>query len=362
MARPLRVGVIGTGFGARVHLPLFQRHPGTTVVAVCSAHLSRARAVARRHGIPAAFDDYRRMLAECTPDLVSVCTPPDLHAPMVLDALRAGAHVLCEKPLAPSAALARTMLRAAERSGRVHAVGHVRRFVPAHRAADRLLRRGAIGRVVCATVSLCAWPRPSFPDSAWDWLARRERGGGVLGLHGTHCFDLLAWWLGEIEAVACHTATALPTRAHPGAARRLRVTSEDTAACLLRFVEGPMAAVTLSVSTPQGAGSRIEIQGTRGRLLIEGADRLFLARGLGRTDLRPVALPREDETIPATPNELRPYTHLLRAFLAGAGGRRGPALAYPTFRDGYRSVAAMEACRRSRATGRWIPLRGEPRC
>jgi predicted dehydrogenase len=123
-----------------------------------------------------------------------------------------------------------------------------------------------------------------------------------------------------------------------------------------------MAAVTLSVSTPQGAGSRIEIQGTRGRLLIEGADRLFLARGLGRTDLRPVALPREDETIPATPNELRPYTHLLRAFLAGAGGRRGPALAYPTFRDGYRSVAAMEACRRSRATGRWIPLRGEPRC
>jgi predicted dehydrogenase len=248
------------------------------------------------------------------------------------------------------------MLRAAERSGRVHAVGHLRRFFPAHQAADRLLRRSAIGHIVCVTVSLCAWPRPTFPDSAWDWLVRRERGGGVLGLHGTHCFDLLAWWLGEIEAVACHTATVLPFRTQPGTTRRLQVTSEDTAACLLRFVEGPVAAVILSVSTPQGAGSRIEIQGTQGRLLIEGADRLHLARGLGRTAMRPVALPREDETIPAAPGELRPYTHLLQAFLDAIGGRPGPAPAYPTFRDGYRSVAVMEACRRSHAAGRWIPV------
>jgi len=360
MAKPLRVGVIGTGFGARVHIPVFQRHPGAAVVAVCSAHLPRARAAARQQRIPAAFDDYRQMLAECDLDIVSVCSPPDLHAPMALAALRAGAHVLCEKPLAPTRALARTMLRAAERSGRVHAVGHLRRFFPAHRAAARLLGQGAIGQVLCATASLCTWPRPAFHDRAWSWLVRGERGGGVLGLYGTHYFDLLAWWLGEVEAVSCRIATALPLRTLPGSNRRRRVTSEDTAVCLLQFAAGVVATVTLSISTPQGAGSRIEMQGTHGRLLIEGEHRIWLARGSDRCALRPVPLPREDEAVPATPAELRPCSHLVRAFLAAVTERPGPTPAHPTFRDGARSVAVMEACRRSHAAGRWISLRGAP--
>src|SRR5690349_8626218 len=122
--RPLRVGVIGTGFGSLVQIPAFQRTPGVDVVAVASGHEARARQVATRFGLAAAYGDYRQMLAEQELDLVSIVTPPYLHHEMALAAFERGFNVLCEKPFAMHLGQAREMLRAARAAGVVAAVDH----------------------------------------------------------------------------------------------------------------------------------------------------------------------------------------------------------------------------------------------
>ena len=101
--------MIGTGFGTRVHVPGL-RLAGVEVVAIASRRAARATAAAAALGIPAAFDDYRTMLASAQPDLVCVVTPPALHPEMVRAAVAGGAHVICEKPLAPFVLLARDVV------------------------------------------------------------------------------------------------------------------------------------------------------------------------------------------------------------------------------------------------------------
>src|SRR3954447_4738322 len=95
-----RVGLIGTGFGATVQAPGWQCIDGAELVAVTSGHLERAQQVADEHGLSLAFDDYREMLRQSDLNLVSITAPPYLHHEMVMAALDAGAHVLCEKPFA----------------------------------------------------------------------------------------------------------------------------------------------------------------------------------------------------------------------------------------------------------------------
>src|SRR2546426_12835494 len=138
----LRVGVIGTGFGAEVQIPAFLAHPRVEVVAIASGTPGRAREVAGRFEIPHAFDDYRAMVATAELDLVSITSPPDTHHPAALAALARRRHVLCEKPMALNAAHAEEMLREAERQGVTHVIDHELRFNPNRRKVQRLIEGG----------------------------------------------------------------------------------------------------------------------------------------------------------------------------------------------------------------------------
>src|SRR5215472_6966443 len=108
--RPLRVGVIGTGFGATVHVPAFNASPDFEVVAIVSRHKENAERVAEDHGIGWSGDDYRSMLRDVDLDVVSIAVPGGLHHEIAIAAARAGRHVLCEKPFATSLTEAREML------------------------------------------------------------------------------------------------------------------------------------------------------------------------------------------------------------------------------------------------------------
>src|SRR5215813_8439347 len=114
---PFRVGVIGTGFGATVHVPAFKASADFQVVAVVSRPRTNAERVAREHGIGWFGDDYRAMLREVELDVISITTPGGLHHEIALAAAEAGRHILCEKPFATSVAQAKQMLAAARRAG-----------------------------------------------------------------------------------------------------------------------------------------------------------------------------------------------------------------------------------------------------
>src|SRR3954452_7432946 len=107
----IRVGVVGTGFGAAVHIPALKKVADFDVVAVCSRHPERAHLAAAQHGIQTAVSDFRELMRDPDVDAVVIATPPFLHHSMVIAALEEGKHVLCEKPMAKSLAESRDMVK-----------------------------------------------------------------------------------------------------------------------------------------------------------------------------------------------------------------------------------------------------------
>ncbi len=183
MARKLRVGVIGTGFGSQVQLPAFRAHPRVEIVALASGQPGKAAAVAGRFGVPLAFDDYTA-LVKADLDLVSITTPPDLHHPMTMAALARGRHVICEKPMALSAVQAGEMLQEAERRGVIHLIDHELRFNPTRRRIKSLIDEGFIGHPRHALFYSASGRADS--TRPWTWWSDAARGGGILGAFGSH--------------------------------------------------------------------------------------------------------------------------------------------------------------------------------
>jgi predicted dehydrogenase len=143
--RDLGIGMVGTGFGARVQIPVWSSVPGVRVVSVCSGDRERAEAVAGKCGAPHATSDPAEVARHPDVDLVCVTSPPHQHRPAVLAALAAGKHVLCEKPFALDAVQAFEMREAARRAGVLALVDFEFRMLPARAELRRLLHSGAIG-------------------------------------------------------------------------------------------------------------------------------------------------------------------------------------------------------------------------
>src|SRR5690242_8599504 len=110
MAELVRIGIVGTSWWADLlHLPSLTSHPQATIAAICGRNRERTEEMAKKYAIPLVFTDYRDMLARANLHALVISTPDDLHFPMTMDALDAGLHVLCEKPLAMNAGQARAM-------------------------------------------------------------------------------------------------------------------------------------------------------------------------------------------------------------------------------------------------------------
>ncbi|TML58820.1 MAG: Gfo/Idh/MocA family oxidoreductase, partial [Actinobacteria bacterium] len=203
--RPLGAVVVGTGFGARIHVPAL-RAAGFTVHALVGRDPERTARRAARLEV-AAMTSLSDALALPGVDAVTVATPPFAHAPVVLEAAAAGKHVLCEKPFALDAAEARAMLAAADQAGVVALVGHEFRWATERALAARAIASGAIGEPRLATfvssVPLVADPDARVPE----WWLDSGRGGGWLGASGSHAVDQIRVWLGEIEGVSAWTGT-----------------------------------------------------------------------------------------------------------------------------------------------------------
>ena len=197
-----RVGIAGCGaVTAEYHAPALELLEGEGLVEVTGLFDPdrTARAAIARTFPGAQVASELDALLERKPDLVIVASPPRFHAEQTIRALEAGCSVLCEKPLATTAADAEAMVAAADAAGLLLAVGMVRRYLPATRTIRDLLARGALGElreVRCFEGGPFDWPVRS--ESYFD---RSESGGGVFLDIGAHAIDLLTWWLGPPTAV-----------------------------------------------------------------------------------------------------------------------------------------------------------------
>ena len=161
------------------------------------------------------FDSLADALADPDVHVVSIATPPHTHAPLAIEACRAGRHVLCEKPFALDALEAESMCAAAEHAGVVALVGHEFRWAPDRALAARALAGGAIGEPRLATlvqyVPLVADPDARVPE----WWFDETRGGGWLGASGSHIVDQVRTWFGEIASVERDAADGGAPRTRP---------------------------------------------------------------------------------------------------------------------------------------------------
>ena len=353
MASRLRVGVIGTGFGALVQIPAFRANARAEVVAVASGTPGKAKKTADAFGVPHAFDDWTRLVAADV-DLVSITTPPNLHHPMALAAFDAGRHVLCEKPMAMSAAEAEAMLAHGERARRVHVIDHELRFNPNRRKARRLIEEGFIGAPRHALLTAVN-PGRHDPAKPWGWWYDEAQGGGLLGAVGSHQVDLLRYWLGDIAAVTGTALPVVPERPLPDGRGRRPVTADEFTTFSLRFRSGAVASVLLSAVATHTVGPRIEVWGDAGSLVLDEADRLWGGK-LGE----PLQELTEAETLPTPPglqyvslwglSFVRLVDHLVEAVLDGA-----PVAPAATFRDGLAVQRVLDAVRQSSRSG-WVSV------
>lgn len=251
----IRVAVLGASFGRLVQAPAFLQHPGFELVALAGAHADKARTVAAELGIPRGYGDWRELLATEQPELVSIATPADLHHPMFMAAIAAGAHVLCEKPTALTRWQALEMRDAALAASRVAGINHEFRFFPARMHALSLVRAGAIGRVRRIEI-LGRYPIWWRPESrGMTWLSDAARGGGILGALGSHHTDCLRTFLGEPVDVLASVRVDQPRRGEHDLA-----TADDACTVHYTFAGGATALIDLSASTPY-RWERYEVHG-----------------------------------------------------------------------------------------------------
>jgi len=255
----LRVGVVGAGnIFERGYVPALRATDAVRVTAICDLDPGRAAAGAALLGSARVAASDAELFAFEDLDAVFILTPTHTHADLAVAALEAGRHVLCEKPMARSAADARRMAAAAERTGRRLMIGHARRFDDRWIALREQVAAGRIGDIAYLYRSEHAFN--GAPDGGWQW--RDDQSGGVLWDVGVHVTELFHWFLGEMPRTAFTKVLHARPESQAGGA-------PDAAVVTFDYGEARHAVLSVSWIHPPGWGpfyATTEIVGTRGKL------------------------------------------------------------------------------------------------
>jgi predicted dehydrogenase len=197
----IRIGVIGCGGFGLYALQQFVQVPGVRLTAMAGTSREASIAAARRFGVP-DIEDVDTLVNRDDVDLVYIATPPFLHHPQAMKALRGGKHVICEKPLAMTVAQADEMLAEAHRNDRLLTANLMQRYNPVSDAVGRLIAEKVLGEPIHAFFENYASDENLGPN---HWFWDRSKSGGIFIEHGVHFFDLFEGWLGrgEVAAAQC---------------------------------------------------------------------------------------------------------------------------------------------------------------
>lgn len=257
----LKVGVIGCGTISKYrHLPEYNANKQVEIVAVCDIVEERAKKMAEEYGAK-AFTDYKEVLKLDDIDAISVCLPNYLHAPVSIDALNAGKHVLCEKPMATSKEEAEAMIEAAIANGKKLMIGHNQRFVTSHQKAKEIIDSGKLGKIYSFKTTFGhAGPEGWSVDGAESWFFNKKQAFiGAMGDLGVHKADLIRYLLGEFTEVGAFIETNAKQFSDV----------DDNAVCILRTESGIIGTLAASWAYVSSGDNSTIIYGEKGTLRLE---------------------------------------------------------------------------------------------
>lgn len=368
MAEPIGAVVVGTGFGLFAHVRAL-RLAGFDVRAIVGRDAARTAARAAPLGIPRPLASLGEALADPDIRLVTVATPPHAHFPVVMEAIAAGRHVMCEKPFACDVAEAEAMAAAAASAGIVARLGAEFRFETSQALLRRTVLSGAIGRPLHF---LRIYHQPGLADPAEklsDWWEDASQGGGFLGAFGTHMIDQLLHLLGPIRRLSAVLQTLAPGR--PG------MTADDCYSIQFESTAGARGLIMAALAAPGPLIMGTKVVGTGGGAWIQSAgygeaEQVWASTGGAAWQ---VPVPPDLESPPPTPfphpelvtteqdrwhsmgHDVAPYARLFTEMRAEILGQplTAPERA-ATFADAVAGQRVLDAARRSAATGQWVDL------
>jgi len=340
-----RIALVGAGQVASVHLDALRETDAVELVGIYDQDVERARERAAANGIPRTYASWDELLRDDASQCVGVLLPHDLHERFASEALAAGKHVVCEKPLGQNVAECDRMLAAAQRAGRKLFPVHNRVYGHAVEKMHEIVAAGQIGQVVLAQTTGFEGPRTV---GVRPWLATKRGGGGVLMAQAVHPTYALRWMLGDVARVSCQF----------GDLKVVDMTAEDTAIATLKFASGAIAEMTATFGIAHGPFDHsITLHGRDGYLHLGaraggGSPRQRFAlvaispQLFGDRELHEVDLPMTDLSATAFARMWEDYA---RGIVEGAPTR-------VVGEDGKRAVEIVEAAYRSNESGRAIDL------
>jgi len=372
----LGVGMIGYGFMGKVHtysyqsLPMIYDPPPAKIklVGVATASEESGRKAIEQAGYEFSTRDYRDLLARDDIQIIDVCTPNHLHRDQVIDALRAGKHVYCDKPLCLNLREAREIWEVAKDAATIHQMTFNYRFIPALLRAKQLVEAGALGRIFQFRV---AYLHSSYidPDRPMSWRLDKAKGGGGAAFDlGSHVIDLVRYLLGDFQSVFSTMETFVKDRpVAPGVSERAPVEVDDVFWMQARLESGAVGTVEASrLSTGAMDEIRFEAHGDRGAFRFNSMDPNWLDfydatlpggayggdRGFKRIECaqqypKPAALPGPKLTV----GWMRYHIASIHNFVDNVSlGRRSG----PTIYDGMKVQEILDSGQRSSDAGAWM--------
>ena len=376
----LNAAIVGLGFVGRAHLEALRRL-GITVQGALGSTPERSTAAADSVHLPRGYNSLDELAADPSVQVVHLCTPNYLHFQEASQLLRAGKHILCEKPLALDSRESATLVSLLKETGRVGGVAYNLRYYPLCQEARVLIREGVIGQVKLVHGSfLQDWLL--FPTD-WNWRLEAKLGGELRAVSdiGTHWLDLVTWLTNtKVSELCADLATVLPTRHRPKGrvesfqkaaateTEEVMIGTEDYASVLLHFENEARGVMTVSQVSP-GRKARLwfEIDGSEGSLSFnsESPNQLWIGRRERASELLPKdpALQSSDSrryaAYPGGHPEGYPdtFVQLFKDFYAylAVGDFRAPR-SFPTFETGHEELVLCEAIAQSAQEKSWITL------
>ena len=372
--------VIGTGFIGTVHVEELRRI-GVDVRGVLGSTPERGRDRADALNVRHAYGSLDEILGDPAVHVVHVTSPNNLHVPQARAILAAGKHVVCEKPLAMTAAESAGLVADAERSRLVNAVNFNIRFYPLHQHVRERVRAGDLGEVRFVTGRYFQdW---LLHDTDWNWRLEPDKGGALraVGDIGSHWLDLMAFMTGlRVESVMADLSTFVTSRRQPtgpvetfsteraGETVERSMGTEDVASVLLRFSDGARGAMSVSQISPGRKNSiQWEIDGSEGAAAWDGEspDHLWLGHRDAPNELllrNPALMGPAGRAAAALPGGHvegfgDTFGALFRAIYGDVlTGRPNADPPYATFADGHDEMLVNDAIALSAAEERWVDV------
>jgi predicted dehydrogenase len=369
MAAKIRVGTVGatvtrggSGWGANAHVPALRALPDDyELKAVCTAHAETASASAREFQAELAFDNYDQMLAHPDLDLIVVCVRVPGHHQLVMKAFEAGKHVFCEWPLGRTLEEAEQMANLASARSLRTIVGLQAESDPTLMYARELIRDGYVGHVQAVNFTYTS-QAVTERGPGRIWQGDRRNGANTLTIAAGHAIDAVCFMLGEFEEVSARLATNITEWHNPETNETYKVDSPDWISVSGRLAGGAQAAFLTATVPGNASGTRLEIFGSGGTLVLtsgsfnQGPSKLFGARG--KEPLEPMDAPNRFRLVPDGVPSGAPF-NVAQAYVRFAEAFRQSQPSTPDFQHAVRRHALIDAIERSDAERRAVQL--EPR-